>query len=372
MTVRDPRAIALGKSLADLRRAKGLHRKEVVERLSTYYSDVSSYGRVEQGSRFPERDTLLAIIVRGFEVKDLETINKVLLLGDYEGFTQADAKRYTLDVPQNSSAMPLSRPQAIRVPDWISSRTAIGALGTSLAISCWIAFQVENHAAISLTIGLLYAGLYVVSLLLESAFLPDRVDLWAAGFLLFSFGLITSVAGAGIDAAMVSTRNPLALAVSVGIVMAAAAIQWIALRPVLPEFQMAQAKFRLLSSQAAHLKNTGYFLFLAIVFWLTPFHAILILERESRAEQLPFVQGVLSRQIMIGRGMVALNGATLLIVLAVVIAMSIKMGSHLLDDMKPHPRLSYFTVLFYLRAFLYFLLAAICVGWYLYSLSQWS
>jgi len=362
----------LGKALADLRRAKGLHRKEVVERLSTYYSDVSSYGRVEQGSRFPERDTLLAIIVRGFEVKDLETINKVLLLGGYEGFTQADAKRYTLDAPPNSPAIPLSRPQVVRVSDWISSRTAIGTLATSLAISCWIAFQVENHGGISLIIGLLYTELYVVSLLLESAFLPDRVDLWAAGSILFGFGLITSVVATGIDAAMVAARNPLALPASVGIVSAAAAIQWIVLKPVLPEFQLAQAKFRLLSSQAAHLKNTGYFLFLAIVFWITPFHAILILERESRAGQVPFVQGVLSRQIMIGRGMVALNGATLLIVLAVVIVISIKMGSHLLDDMKPHPRLSYFTVLFYLRAFLYFLLASICVGWYVYSLGQWS
>ncbi len=46
------------------------------------------------------------------------------------------------------------------------------------------------------------------------------------------------------------------------------------------------------------------------------------------------------------------------------------MGAHLLDNLRPHARLNSFTLLFYLRALLYFLLCLVCIGWFAYALSE--
>ena len=77
---------------------------------------------------------------------------------------------------------------------------------------------------------------------------------------------------------------------------------------------------------------------------------------------------LLARQIMIGQGIVALNAESLAGLLAAMLLLSIGMGAHLLDNLRPHPALGAFHAFFYARALLYFTLSLVCLGWYFYSL----
>ena len=366
----DPRAF--GRAIADLRRSKGLRRKEVVARLIGLYSEESSYGRVEQGRRTPDRNDALAIIVRGLGITDIKTIDQLLALAGYEGCTREDAERFKLEAPQSPPRVVVQlRAEAI-IPRVLQARLA-AAVVVILAVLTFLALlRVQEHIGFFLVTSLLYASLYVVSLILESTFIPDHSHLAPAATVLFSFMFATSIAALVTEQAMVEAEYAAALSVSLGILLLAACAQWKVTRPILPGFALAKARFQLLSAQAAHLKNTGYFLLFVVLFWLPPAHAVLVLEREARAGRVQLVRELVSHQVMVGEGLVALNAAPLVGMWVLLVLVSLPMGAHLLDSMRPHPKLNAFYILFYLRAFLYFALSAICLGWYFNALGQFS
>jgi len=46
------------------------------------------------------------------------------------------------------------------------------------------------------------------------------------------------------------------------------------------------------------------------------------------------------------------------------------MSAKLLDNLKAHDSLNRYHILLYLRAFLYFLLGFVCLGWYTYAFAS--
>lgn len=344
----------------------------MAERLKTFYSDESAYGRAEQGRRLPDRDYALAILVRGLEIKDLEVINQVLSVGGFAGVAESDVQRLGLEQPAPAPVIPESRLPGNRVPAWLTPATSSAILAISAASSIWIAMFVPNHLAMVLGSTAFYSLLFVVSLLLEGSYLPNPKYLWPLASCQFGFMLVSSVSVLAFDATMASAMPSYGLLLAVALMFTAAGIQWISLRSYLPSYSLATARFQLLGPQAAHLKNTGYVLLLAIIFWLPPFHAVVTLEREWQNGNAELAREIVSRHIIAGQGMFALNTGLLSGIWVLLILVSIPMGSHLIDQMKPHPRLNSFYLFFYTRAFLYFALSASLIGWFAIALAAYS
>jgi hypothetical protein len=67
---------------------------------------------------------------------------------------------------------------------------------------------------------------------------------------------------------------------------------------------------------------------------------------------------------MVGADFVALSPEALWVGFWVIGLISIPMGMWLMGTLGPHPRRNLYTILFYLRAAIYFLLLIICIVWY--------
>jgi hypothetical protein len=220
----------------------------------------------------------------------------------------------------------------------------------------------------------LYASLYTISLLLEVSYRWDEyrsaairsaplVFVWVFGTALAAISKQRKLAQDG--------KAGLGLAVSIAISVFSALALYGALRLVLPPVPLVEANFQTYTAQAAHLKNTGYFLLLASLFWLLPFSFIAAMERELAQGRLKE-----SLRLLAGRRLAAtppdavyprlpfLIGLWIVIMLA-----TVPMSSHILDNLKPGPHLNLYLGLFQARQLVYFTLGTTCLIWYYRTLN---
>jgi transcriptional regulator with XRE-family HTH domain len=372
MPAADP--LALGLELTRLRLARGLTRARVVDRIPTYYADAGTYGRVERGERHPDRQVVIAILVQGLLLRDHRELDRVLQLAGFEGLTAEELEDLQLEPsesqPVGGAKVGLRRSISNVRPYGLTSWTSAVVLTGSTALTALTATLAQGHSLYVLLTSCLYGALYVISLYLERAFDPESG--WMNGIAPRLYGLIavTSSGALATDRLLVDSHNLLALWISLMIFALAALIQFLIARPGLSENAVVQATFQTQTAQSAHLKNTSYFLLIVVLFWLPPYHCVATLSREIQAGHADWVRQEVERDLMLGRGLIALSVRWLLFLLAVIFLISLYMAHHLLDELKPHPRLNSYTILFYLRAFLYFLLCLICIGWYAYSLNE--
>lgn len=361
---------AFGRTLAKLRRARGYSQQDVAGRISTYYSEAGTYGRVERGERYPEREKVVAILVHGILIREIAEINRVLQLAGYEALSADEI--VTLGLKPADTGTSEETPPPVTQPvnprrDWPPAGILLG----SLALGGWIAWLIPSYAPFVLVTSCLYAGLYVVSLYLESALDPKIFPTRAAVYT-FALVYLSSTSALATDTALVDSGNGSALLLSLTIFLLAAISQFAIVRRALPESAIVPATFQTRTAQGAHLKNTSYFLLIVVVFWLPSFHAVVTLSRELQLGHADWVRQVLAQDLMVGRGLLALSVRWLLGLLFATFLIAWYMGAHLLDNLRSHDQLNSFTLLFYLRAFLYFLLCLLCVGWYAFSLSEFA
>jgi transcriptional regulator with XRE-family HTH domain len=358
---------ALGKAIAEERRSKGLKQKQVVERISSFYSDERSYRRVELGERLPDRDAVIAILESGLSVNEADKINRILALGGYAPLTAAEAQRHGASVlqPIVSPATPIP-PRASfwhHLNEKSGLRFAISIAVCSLAVGCAIA-AVSKETALVMASAILYGCLYAVSILLESAFAPAPAPKWPVASAVFGFILVTSVMALVIDSWLARIGIPAALPLSLAVFLIAAAAQWSIARPALSNAAVVPTRFQAHTAQAAHLKNTVYFLVIVILFWLLPFHCIVVLRREIQSGHAAWVRAILARRLLLGRDFVCLSAEWLWLGFLFLLLLAIPMAVRLLENLKSDPRLNAYTALLYLRGILYFLLIFICLIWY--------
>jgi transcriptional regulator with XRE-family HTH domain len=365
-----------GQRIGEIRRAKGLRQKHVVARISNFYGDESSYRRVENSKRTPDRDAAIAILVQGLSLREVGTIDSLLALLGYDGLTTEEVRGIE-GVPA-SKTIPAPVLGDLSFSDFWQRMAQPGGPRLAGIVLVLIAIAFTGFIAVyaskgqswfTLVTGTMYAGLYVVSLCLESAYEPRSSPIAAA---LFSFGfmLSTSVAALVLDGVLVDSGKPYGLFPSLLIFISAAILQWIIVRPVLADHPIVEALFQSHTAQSAHLKNTAYFLIIVVLFWVPPAHCVSVLRREARLGHVDFVRDMLGHSVLIGRGIVCLSFTWLVIILLVMIPIVIYMGAHLNENLKPHPKLNRYHTLFYTRAILYFLLTTVCLGWYGYSTGQ--
>jgi transcriptional regulator with XRE-family HTH domain len=353
-----------------------LTQEEIARRVSTYYSDAGAYGRVERGQRHPDRDALIAILVQGLSVSDLDEINRILALADYNVLTKQEAGQRGLSLSLSAdpevAALVSQYRQGLGAlfanPHW--GLFSAGLVVGSFVLVGAMAALVAGQSLFVLVTCCLYAALYLTSVYLEGAFEPALVQPAATEALCFGFVATTSAAALAMDRILVNSGNPLALLLSLIVFLVAAVLQFFIVRSSLSEDAVVPANFQTRTAQAAHLKNTGYFLLIVVVFWLPSFHCASTLAREIRAGHVGWVRQVITQDLILGRGILALSVRWLLLLLFTTFLISLYMGYRLLDNLRPHPRLNAYSILFYLRALLYFALCLICVGWYAYSLSE--
>jgi transcriptional regulator with XRE-family HTH domain len=358
----------LGKAIRNLRRSHGLTLKQVVGRVLTHYADETALGRVERGVRMPDRERVLAILATGIGVTKSEVINDVLALGGYAHMTSDEIRKLSLQAtsPQKPVELPIppDNPFERPVRSIFRTRIAVGLVGGALIVAAAIAaFSGQDAVVVMLTAGL-YAGLYAGSVFLESAFEGTLKRVAPCASVVFHVMFFTSVLGLCIDRWTVTRQLASALPMSLLVFLAAAALQWLIARTVLPERAVVPSGLQTMTAQAAHLKNTLYFLIVVIVFWLPPFHCVIVLRREIELGHIVFVREMLSSWLLIGRGIICLSPGILWGFAAGLVPLSLIMAARLLDNLRSHPRQNSFTSLFFVRAALYFLLVLVCLYWY--------
>jgi transcriptional regulator with XRE-family HTH domain len=361
----DPRAF--GQLIARMRESKGLTQDDLAGRVPAFYADGSTYRRVELASRKPSRDAAIGILRHGLEINSTAEINRALTLLAYAPLTAEEAIALKLtetelgQIPVAVISEP--KPHSTRIGGSNAILVAAGIALISSVFAAWLTWWTSVNAAALLT-SVLYAALYAVSVFLESQHQTDRQAIPVAASLVFAVMVTASTGALSVDAWLVRIGSGAGLLTAFTISWAAAAVQWLIMRPYLSDRAVVPLRYEPHTAQAAHLKNTLQFLLLASVFWIPPMHAVAVLRRELALGHTSFVQQALSHQIMVGKSMVSLAPVTLGVLLLALVPAALIMGSRLVDNLKSDRRQNSYSILLYTRAALYFGLCIFCVGWY--------
>ncbi len=358
-----------GQALKEARKRRGISLKEAGARLKGLYSTAETYARIERGQRGAgdiDRAKVIHILIKGLEMRNASEIDRMLALAKLESLSQDEMEQLGLAVAP-SLPEPLSLPNAKlssrRQLYWLWLLVAIGT-----AVLTWVT---SDHALFVTVIGLLYASLFIISVFLESAFETSPVDRSRSIFILFAVVLFTSVGALVADERLIGAgATTIGLPTAGVMLLTGAVIQFFLARRMLPPTILVPARFQTMTAQTAHLKNSCYFILLAILFWLPSYHAAVAFARLTEDGQRDRVERAFSQDLYTSAEVIVLSVRIQLLLLLVIVAVSLYMGSKLLDRLRAHERLNHYTQLFYLRAVVYFLLSLISIGWYSYTTSQ--
>jgi DNA-binding winged helix-turn-helix (wHTH) protein len=247
-------------------------------------------------------------------------------------------------------------------PDGKPSSSAAEDTGIPLAGRFW-------HVLVAST---LYGILYAVALLLEIAYSWDEYGTAALkrSVVVFAYVSIVAAGGLWLDWTLTSRGLRSGLVISGLVFLLSAAALYGALCYFLPSVQITKATFQTYTAQGAYFKDSLYFLILAGVFLIAPFHFVGYLNRELLMGR----HGLVMRTLTTSRLTIAPKATTylagLLLLLFLFAVRSTFDHSHLLDNLLPGPHKNLFIQLIYARLTLYFALAVECLIWYYRALNS--
>jgi hypothetical protein len=128
----------------------------------------------------------------------------------------------------------------------------------------------------------IFAGIVALSVFMEIAYQYHRfaVLAWTAAPAVLLWIAVALAGAMASDWGLTGSGRTSGLALSNGVLLAAAALQYLVLRPFLPAYPITEAMFQTWTAQAAYLKDTVYALVFAALFTLMPFHFIIAMQRE--------------------------------------------------------------------------------------------
>ncbi|HEY0172357.1 MAG TPA: hypothetical protein VGB98_15150, partial [Pyrinomonadaceae bacterium] len=140
----------------------------------------------------------------------------------------------------------------------------------------------------------------------------------------------------------------------------------------LPNVPITRARFQTYPAHGAYLKSIYYFLPLAAVFLILPYHFVIATRREVRAGG-----GRLALALLAGRrlaiapaGAVYVRGLWLGLTLAAAAVAAVMGTAHLVENLVPGKHMGLFTQLVQWRLAIYFSLGLACLVWYSRSLEE--
>lgn len=220
----------------------------------------------------------------------------------------------------------------------------------------------------------LYALLYTVALLVEVAYQFDRLGGPAMRIAPWVFGwiMLTSVGGLAADWRWARRGEAKGLALCLLAFVGAAVALYVALGMFLPGAPVTEARFQTYTAHGAYLKSVYYFLPLAVLFLILPFHFVVSTQGELQAGRARVVLDVL-----LGGGLAAppagsvyLKVRWLGLTLTVAALVSVAVLAHLFENLLPNEYLNLFIQSVQWRTLLYFGLGLECLAWYYRSLGR--
>jgi hypothetical protein len=221
------------------------------------------------------------------------------------------------------------------------------------------------HAWLSASI---YAAIIALSVFMETAFQYDRFAAlaWTAAPVVFVWLVLGTIGALAVDWVVTRSGRDLGLAGSVGVVVSAAALQYVILRPFLPSYPITEAAFQTWTAQAAYLKGTVYAVVFVSLFMLTPFHFVIRMQRELQGGRYRLAFEVLTG----GRFAITPMGAPYLrvwllgLLLLLGGVFSIVSTAHLLEALKVSEHTNLFMHTIQVRWLLFLALGLETLAWY--------
>lgn len=221
---------------------------------------------------------------------------------------------------------------------------------------------------------LMYAALYGVALLVEVAY---QFDIYARAGIrvaaaLFLWAFLASLFALAVDRKLIARGSAHALSLSGLTLLVSAAILFVGACLFLPSTPITEAALQTQTAQAAYLKTICYFITLALLFLITPFHFVLVLERELREGRREDVMKLLAGDPSSAtpKGAVFIRPRGLASVLVAMMAVALFLHFKLMDNLSISPFTNLFSILIYIRLFLYFILAMECLFWYSRAINE--
>jgi hypothetical protein len=233
----------------------------------------------------------------------------------------------------------------------------------------------DGHHWYAVLVSAFYALLYAEAVLLETAYRFDTYGEKAlvAAPMVFCWVFTTSLLALASDGWRTSQAKPGGQAFFVAIAYGSAALVQIAVSATLPAYSTMQKGREPWSGQTAYLKNVVlYFLPLATVYVLLPYHFILAVQREVRNNQRAAVLALLTgeRKAAAPKGAVYVRAWWLAAGLFAAALLSVGLTQDLFDHLRPSLFKSLFMQLVLGRVLLYFATGLFCILWYSRALNE--
>ena len=219
----------------------------------------------------------------------------------------------------------------------------------------------------------LYALLYVVALLLEVAYQfdhlgPPAIKLTPWVFL-WIFG--TAAVGLWVDWRWTFRGKTAGLLLSLPAFISGGLLLYMMIGQFLPRHSVTEADFQTYPALGAFLKSVYYFLPLAVVFMVLPYHFVLSIQRELREGRYRPVLDLLAdrRSSAAPAGAIYLRVWWLAVVLVAAASAALVAMAHMFESLKPNPHSGLFVQLAQWRFLLYVILGLECVVWYNWMLN---
>jgi DNA-binding winged helix-turn-helix (wHTH) protein len=219
----------------------------------------------------------------------------------------------------------------------------------------------------------LYALLYVIALLLEVAYQFDRLGSPALRLTPWVFFWVFGAAAVGlwVDWRWTFRGKTAGLLLSLPAFIFGGLLLYMMLGQFLPRHPVTEADFQTYPAHGAFLKSVYYFLPLAVVFMVLPYHFVLSIQRELREGKHRPVLDLLAgkRSSAAPAGAVYLRVWWLAVVLVAAASAALVAMAHMFESLKPNPHSGLFVQLAQWRFLLYVILGLECVVWYYWVLN---
>ena len=230
-----------------------------------------------------------------------------------------------------------------------------------------------GHVAHVIASCLLYALLYAVALLIEVAYQYDRFasSVWVVASVVFFWSLGTSAAGLWLDWRFTVRGKNTGLLFSLPIFVVSGLLLYIVLCFYLPTEPITKARFPTYPASNAYLKSVYYFLPLATVFLVLPFHVVIAFQREiTKGNRL--IENLLlgKRRSVAPAGSIFLRPWILVLLLFSAAVYGLLATNHLFDSLIQTAYTGFFMQVVQLRLLLYFALGLECLLWYSWSVNE--
>jgi len=220
----------------------------------------------------------------------------------------------------------------------------------------------------------MYAGLYAVSLLVETAYAFERyqrTSSWVA-CAIFLWILATTLVAIFADWSLTEKGAPHGTTVAILIMTSAAGALFIVMGSFLPESAITLFSFQGFAAHAAYFKSESYFLILAVAFVALPFHFIVRVQQEIRAGRTDVARDLLSRRLILRSSPVIVypRPSVMMILLIVAGFWSLFSVAHLFEHLLPSPYMGRYMNLLQIQRLMYFALGFECLAWYYTALGR--